>query len=92
MISDTYTNRIFRPRLFAVGIFVGIIALFLLSFEDVWEPVVYQFLGRHKSLSFITGFVPYFGLLASFFSAFLVLKSKRRLIVGTKENIDRDRP
>ena len=92
LISDTYTNRTFRPKLFAAGIFVGIIALLLLSFEDMWEPVVYQFLARQESLRFVSGLVPYFGILAVLFSGFLIFRSKQRPVIATEEQIDGDGP
>ncbi len=90
LISDTYTNRTFRPMLFAVGVVVLIVALLLVSFDATWKPIIYQFLQRHSSMNFVIGFVPYFGNLAVFLGLFLVYRSKQRPSVATKDDIRRD--
>ena len=90
LISDSYINRTFRPKLFVAGVVAMAVSLILMSFDSYWEPVVYEFLRNHESLSFVIGFVPYFGNLAMFIGIYLFIKAKQRPSIVTEDEIRRD--
>jgi cell division protein FtsX len=90
LISDTYTNRTYRPFLAGTSIVLLAIALLLMSFDDYWEPVAIQFLQRHESVAFLSSFVPYLSLIFLFLGGGLGIKAKEAPLDTSGNGANRD--